>query len=65
MERARPGRRFPRFAENRWPFEKFQTSRLDNVVRSAEREARTTTPVAGMLPNFGSLSLLLFRHRKG
>jgi len=31
---------------------KFQTRRLDDVVRSAGREARPATPVAGMLPNF-------------
>jgi hypothetical protein len=31
----------------------FHTRRLDDVVRSAGREAHPATPVAGVLPNFG------------
>ena len=41
--------------------EKFQTRRLDDFVRSAGREARPATPVAGVLPNleFGLNQVLL------
>jgi hypothetical protein len=44
---------FRALAGNREASEKFRTQDLFIVAGSAEREARSATPVAGVLPNFG------------
>ncbi|MEO6182913.1 MAG: hypothetical protein ABIP71_07425, partial [Verrucomicrobiota bacterium] len=56
-ERDRPGRCFPRPRGKPWVYGKVPGSRFAHVVRSAEREARSATPGAGMLPELRNSGL--------